>query len=699
MAQDIGASGSLAEIATFGLNLGASLQTFLEGTTGRAKGKELLITSVHVNATASNLLQIQDMLDKDHGATLPIFREAGRREIDRLAAQCKRIYLVVILVLNKAAESRTMEKGKLEMPAEGFKNAPLNITKLRVRRGFDLEWLKPREKMFERELLRVKFDLSLLQLLGNIAQCQLRHPTRAPGSFEEEQALRALADIVAKRRVKWADGIARNHSKALEAATKASSAASSVDDDAKSTITTSTSTAVDSHPPAPPAENEAEIEAIPPLTAPVKDAWQAFVNNKRAQDEKNGTLERFLSEPSPDLPQPKTLADSDSKQEAPEDKPSDKTEEETKCDKDAKVDISRSKPSSTKSQQKTSHMMPSWIRQIFSNESHVDWENEDLEVVLLELTVSFNDKSKKKLTKLEMDDEGVKSAVAKLTFRSRFKRRPRLLEQYKLLDPRVRQKVDEAITTVKQWSSRGKEWVAIEVIEEVAQRGPSQSLDVSVMLFFRLGEDVEPVHLDVGREILLPFEHCRTWESTQSIISKLLWEETARQRILNSRYDICLPDDAIIPHETWASMVHPGMKAKLKLWPILPLHARMGGMGPPPHMGRVPNFVNVGPPPRFFSPPSTFSTVSTVSVPEKPKAEKMAEIMKEMDELMGIEMDLVKETDVPRMGLGELLVKWTNAPDTHVEEDSGSDCSMYWSVSDTRYSSSGSSTSSGSDSD
>ncbi|KAM5354701.1 hypothetical protein ACJ41O_001348 [Fusarium nematophilum] len=687
MAEDAGAAGSLADIAAFGHKLSISLQTLVESSYGNSN---LVGTIFHVSSTASSLVQIQETLDKDRDAAFPIFQEAGRREIHRLAAQCKRTYQVIILGLNKAAESLSTET-KLELPTEGLKDVPISIAKLEARDGLDSSWLRPRRRHWERELQRIKFDLFLLLLLATIAQRQLLHSTRTPGSFEEEQALRGLAERMYKRRANRAKGVARKRSKALEAATKASSTASSVDeDDATSTITASTSTAVDPHPLAPAAGDDTETEGKPPLTGATKDAWTNFMADNRELDEKQDTMERFLSGPGTEVPQSKTGGESDSKQTAPEDTPSGKAEEEKKHDK-AKADGPDSKLNSTKGAPKTSHIMPSWIRQIFSNESQVDWEKEDLEAVLLELTVSFDSKSKKKLTKLQMDDEAVKSAVSKLTSRSRFKRRPRLLEQYRSLDPRVRHEVDEAITTVKQWDSREKLWVAIEVIEDVAQSGRSQSLDVSVMLFFRVGQEVEPVRLDVGRELLLPFEHCRTWESTKSILSKLLWEESARQRVLSTRYDICLPDGASIPQETWESTVRPGMKLKLKLWPpSFPPFGRPMGMGPPPARGmRVPPHVITVGPPNFPKP-----TVS-VAAPKKSKAEVRVEIMKEMDELLGIETGLEKETDKPKAGLGELLGLWTNAPDTQMEEPTEAWSSDFSSDS----SSSSASSSSGSDSD
>lgn len=172
------------------------------------------------------------------------------------------------------------------------------------------------------------------------------------------------------------------------------------------------------------------------------------------------------------------------------------------------------------------HLSPSWIQKIFQPDLRapcLDWESAEFEAFLLDVTVEFGGKAKATLNKLEVGHLELQDALAGILPLQRRKIRLGVWKKCKSLEPRVRHEVHGAITAVKQWSRQKKVWIAMEIMESQTPhaKGGSRPLtngrETSIILFFRLGEMVEPVRMEyTDRRVLLPYEHCRTWEVSNS---------------------------------------------------------------------------------------------------------------------------------------------------------------------------------------
>ncbi|RSL85331.1 hypothetical protein CEP52_016178 [Fusarium oligoseptatum] len=214
-----------------------------------------------------------------------------------------------------------------------------------------------------------------------------------------------------------------------------------------------------------------------------------------------------------------------------------------------------SSPTVTASSNRILRFIPNWAHDIFSRGRYDDHKSDKLEAFLLELPARTDVKSKLALTKLEIGHTHIEAALS-ATIPSRWRRGgPQMWEQYKELDPYVRHEIHHAITLAKQWNNQSKTWIATEFMQssELDQQGR-----VHVVLFFRLGDEVEPVTLDTGsRNFTLPYEHCRTWEMMEKILIQAFTNTELEDEVRNGRYDIVNNDtNAIIPPRTWRKKGH-----------------------------------------------------------------------------------------------------------------------------------------------
>lgn len=201
------------------------------------------------------------------------------------------------------------------------------------------------------------------------------------------------------------------------------------------------------------------------------------------------------------------------------------------------------------------HLAPSWVRKIFQPDLRapcLDWESEEFEAFLLDARVEFGAKAKGTLTKLEVGHLELQGALAEILPLQRRKVRPGVWKKCKSLEPWVRHEVHEAITAVKQWSCQKKVWIAMEIMESQmphAKGEGSRSLtngrETSIVLFFRLGEMVEPLRVEYSdrREILIPYEHCRTWEVS---ISHFLINDLSLLRTISCGRNAGIVNDVLL---------------------------------------------------------------------------------------------------------------------------------------------------------
>ncbi|KAM0435806.1 hypothetical protein ACHAPT_002694 [Fusarium lateritium] len=217
MAEAIGVAGSIVGIVAFGQKLAVTLQTYVEAVA--ESSDRLREIASEINFTAAVLAQLQDLIQKDHDANSPIFHANGVRHLERLADKCKRIYTGIIILLNKAVGDGEKNNAKSNVSAPSVDNLSSRIYALEFRRKLAWPWLEPRIKRCQQELRQIKHDLLLQMQLASLAQFQLQHPSRTQGSFEQELALRALAQSLKREGTKYAKRHDKQHSARVEKAT------------------------------------------------------------------------------------------------------------------------------------------------------------------------------------------------------------------------------------------------------------------------------------------------------------------------------------------------------------------------------------------------------------------------------------------------------------------------------------------------
>lgn len=102
----VGATASIVGIVSFGLSLAKTLQAFIDSVIEAEETITLIVADV--NATASTLKRLQDFIDQDkttsqeqHRAT--VFNNTGIGEISALALQCHKVYVQIIVLIEKAS--------------------------------------------------------------------------------------------------------------------------------------------------------------------------------------------------------------------------------------------------------------------------------------------------------------------------------------------------------------------------------------------------------------------------------------------------------------------------------------------------------------------------------------------------------------------------------------------------------------------
>lgn len=181
------AAASIVGIVSFGLGLAKSLQAFVDSV---IEAEETIILIVaEVNATASTLKRLQDFIEQDkatseqqHRAT--VFNDLGLKEIGACALQCQKIYVQIIVLIEKASMQDGKEGSKdvrPQAPAAGDPNAAAvrlavfskNVTKLG--RKMRWPWLEPRIKRCQEHLGRLKVSLMLSLQVFFIAESRSRY--------------------------------------------------------------------------------------------------------------------------------------------------------------------------------------------------------------------------------------------------------------------------------------------------------------------------------------------------------------------------------------------------------------------------------------------------------------------------------------------------------------------------------------------
>lgn len=181
------AAASVVGIVSFGLGLAKSLQAFIESVIESEETMTLIVADV--NATASTLKRLQDFIDQDKAASeeehrATVFNSTGIREIGACALQCQKIYVQIIILIERASmqasEDESENTGTQSLVAEELSKSAVrleafskNVTKLG--RKMRWPWLEPRIKRCQEHLGRLKISLMLSLQVFLIARSRARY--------------------------------------------------------------------------------------------------------------------------------------------------------------------------------------------------------------------------------------------------------------------------------------------------------------------------------------------------------------------------------------------------------------------------------------------------------------------------------------------------------------------------------------------
>lgn len=165
-------SASIVDIVGFGLQLGTTLLSYIE--TSRDAKDGLLDVASDVNATASALKQLQDLLRADdvESTQMQVFKPDGRQEIMAMTIQCQSLYTTIVVLLTKAGSANGKGKAKGNVTFDSVGNSMLKVSSLT--RDMNWDWLEQRIERCQEQLGWLKMSLLLSLHLANLAHFQIR---------------------------------------------------------------------------------------------------------------------------------------------------------------------------------------------------------------------------------------------------------------------------------------------------------------------------------------------------------------------------------------------------------------------------------------------------------------------------------------------------------------------------------------------
>ncbi|KAK1986183.1 hypothetical protein LZ30DRAFT_560667, partial [Colletotrichum cereale] len=189
-------SPDVAGIANLGYQLATKLVAYEIGTSIAEYDVCTLIEDIATTAAA--LAELREFLAADACAELPVYKHAGREAIEDLATRCGKVYTTIIRgVYRSSLAAKIVEGVDFEaLHPRDLKASRLIAAKANMNPGLVSDVLKT----CDLQLRWLKPSLLLHLQVANIAHLQAK--SRAPGSFDDELASRALAIRMLARKVK-----------------------------------------------------------------------------------------------------------------------------------------------------------------------------------------------------------------------------------------------------------------------------------------------------------------------------------------------------------------------------------------------------------------------------------------------------------------------------------------------------------------
>ncbi|KAH6671662.1 hypothetical protein B0J14DRAFT_564263 [Halenospora varia] len=676
-----------------------------------------------IQATASALQQLHTV---SHSASdklpeserLDVFKNDGFQEIIELSDRCAKVYDTAVILISKAGTPGQKSKAPVDS-TDGLK-LTINI----IQEGMRGRWLRPRLEKCLEQLKWLKMNILCLIQLGGLAKIQLKNAKeRAPGSFEEELVMRGAA---LRLRQKAADELENLKPKNWKE-----------DDDFMGIFGEELPLSDDED--IVPGKVEEIVEVIERPEITVKVPVVVVAPEESMFDKIGETFDTIK----PEVKSPASVSSSDtfvviepeeleesediktqglantraglfddfSKPVATEEptavkipQPVPKTIEAPSAAEPSqgavKVALSEENgstipeadlPLAAKSQKKIK-IIPTWLKNIFSRP---EINPEDKESQTLEAFVLSEDL--KDIVKIPFGHDCLTYGLKKM------KKSSLTWDQYMSLSLEKRQSINRAVASAKRADARKRQCISVGY-----QKGSSEN---RMILFFSLGEPVEPVHLKdaVGRRFDFQYERCRTWKQMHTLICEAFKHVSViGPHVLDAHYDLVrntkgniakangdllLHGDILLPSQFEAS-IEPGLEISMHLWPMDDILISPPRIAPPPlHTGPPPPppggwGLPPGPPPRprqTFPPPppiivfpskksqlllGQYSLLITETGPPSSIADSMYadSDIEDGPEDKGIEIDYKQELEKSKLTMGELLARFTYALDTVDEQ-------------------------------
>ncbi|KAJ0329724.1 hypothetical protein COL922a_012714 [Colletotrichum nupharicola] len=688
-------------IVNLGFQLANKLNIYGLGTKSPDTDVRYLVDDIF--GTASTLAQLWEHLSTDKHDTFSVYTDAGRRDVEDLAVRCGRTYVTIIRSVYRASlAAKVIEDVNFEtIRVEDLKAARLCAI------SANMNWNLV-EDAFETAAKQLQWLFASLLLhmqVFDVARLQIKAP-RAPGSFDEELASRALASRLLQQRNKNVKTLVEDYEKKADEQAKREARAA--------------------YKAAKAAEAAAEAEAASVCSGDDVASWKSgetaqvsrapsICGDKVDGEKKTAPVEESFAPPPP--PPPAFI----------EPPPSPPVMDYPPPPPPEPIDIKLMTPK-RRFPAKVFNSMAEWMRGLFGR-GLPPLDHLELEASIIHGGYQLH--SKKKPPVLAFEPK---------TLLRQLKRVLRKVgdtpgDQLIGLDAQFRLAVQNAPQRAQNKDGRVRNLIAVD----------TRGMPEFVVAYMSMEPALEPIHLtdSIGRTIVMPYEQCRTLKGARNIIHGRFRDINRMWPMISQgAFEIVNEDDVVVTPAAWENTVKPGAVLTMRLSPFADssvgpdsktwAEPYMGppppppGMYPPPpgfrapHMGsippgfprpggggcmpppaprwpRAPRVINVCPPPgrRRHGSRAPSSVLSWMAGSTNTTDRELEEWK------LGFELDFggrepTREKDMDELTwnkLGLLVAQWTYATDTEFNTDSGT-MPWYDDAATARSSSSGSSSSS-----
>ncbi|KAK4165555.1 hypothetical protein QBC43DRAFT_208366, partial [Cladorrhinum sp. PSN259] len=509
------------------LGLSSTLETYVQLTSDARETFQGLVSEM--NGTASALTELWRIIVSDEIAAKEQERargltQAGLDEVSRLDAKCRKIYGIIIALIQKAAHTGP---NPYEPPTTIDPRTVLrSVTSLR---RLDWDWLWPRVLRCQQQLKWLKIML-LVDI--QVAQLALLHlgtsNPRPTGTFDRELGLRASAELLWERQVNITRRIAKQRMKAREP-----SVGRTIEEENEGSVCSTAVEELDKSIPSSAFPSKVEPKAASLMGQDLKVGEPTTL----VDDSKDTTIP---AEPElPDLPE-----------HAPE--PTKPEDDPKSVSKDTGIDLLSSGPFSSR----FPNFLGRWCNTIFSRRNSnplAEVKSQELEAWVFQpgptdpIRIPFGHQRLKQGMKRVLSKNGTEPWNAYINF-----------------TPEQRAMVDDVTKFANNTTDHIRTCIAFDQVKKDGQFP-------SYIVFFSLKTSERPLKFKdaVGRKYTFPFALCNNWDGINDLIKKAFIDmDVIGPHVQAGHFDLLNESGTIILPECWNSTARPGMSITMHMWPV-----------------------------------------------------------------------------------------------------------------------------------